>query len=217
MITDLMTILSEVGNTLYRFFVLPGEFVLSWLSEFAPTAAAQLNGISDNQAALTLVVLSLLLWSLLVFAVAKLWLLLQNLFRIISAASKTLFFRISLPFGILKQRMLHGLRRLIPERTAGAVAAPNVDFDDLDLAVLHSAAARGPGFTTSAPELAEQLAHRPTQIQRSLNKLSKEKLLDGVIGSTDGFDNYRLSQSGSHYVATLRHKRSDSKTTTPRS
>jgi DNA-binding MarR family transcriptional regulator len=204
MITDLMTILHEIGNTLYRFFVLPGEFILSWLSELAPAAAVQLNGSSDNQAALTLVVLSLLSWSLLAFTVAKLWLLLQNLLRIISAASKTLFFRISLPYGILKKRLLHRLRRLIPQRTAGAIAAPDVDFDDLDLAVLHSAAARGPGFTTSAPELAERLTYRPTQIQRSLNKLSEKKLLDGVIGSTDGFDNYRLSQSGSYLVATLR-------------
>ena len=204
MITDLMRILREVGNTLYMFFVLPGEFVLSWLSEFAPTAAAQLNSISNNQAALMLIVLSLLLWSLLAFAVAKLWLLLQNLRRITSATSKTLSFRISLAYGILKKKLLHGLRRLIPQRIAGAIAAPNVDFDDLDLAVLHSAAARGPGFTTSAPELAEQLTYRPTQIQRSLNKLSEKKLLDGVIGSTDGFDNYRLSQSGSHFVATLR-------------
>ena len=204
MITDLMTILREVGNTLYMFFVLPGKFVLSWLSEFAPTAAAQLNSINDNQAALTLIVLSLLLWSLLAFAVVKMWLLLQNLFRIISAASKTLFFRISLPYGILKKRLLHALRRLIPQPTAGAIAAPKVDFDDLDLAVLRSAAARGPGFTTSAPELAERLTYRPTQIQRSLDKLSKNKLLDGVIGSTDGFENYRLSQSGSYFVATLR-------------
>ena len=210
MITDLMTILSEIGNTLYMFFVLPGEFVLSLLTEFAPTAAAQLNSIINSQAALTLIILSLLLWSLLAFAVVKMWLLLQNLFRIISAASKTLFFRISLPYGILKKRLLHRLRRLIPERTAGAIAAPNVDFDDLDLAVLHSAAARGPGFTTSAPELAEQLTYRPTQIQRSLNKLSEKKLLDGVIGSTDGFDNYRLSQSGSHYVTILRRNSGNS-------
>ncbi|MDH3578771.1 MAG: hypothetical protein OEO71_13260, partial [Gammaproteobacteria bacterium] len=108
------------------------------------------------------------------------------------------------------KRLLHGLRRLVPQRTRGDIAAPKVDFDDLDLAVLHSAAARGPGFTTSAPELAERLTYRPTQIQRSLNKLSRNKLLDGVIGSTDGFDNYRLSESGSHYVMMLRRNSGDS-------
>lgn len=204
MITDLMTILREVGNTIYKVLVLPGQFVLSWFSEIAPTAAAQLNIISDKQPELTLIVLSFLLWSLLAFAVAKLWLLLQNLFRIIAATGRTLFFRVALAFGNFEKRVMRGLQRLIPQRSAAAVAVPAVDFDDLDLAVLHSAAARGPGFTTSAPELAEQLTYRPTQIQRSLNKLSKNKLLDGVIGSTDGFDNYRLSESGSHFVATLR-------------
>ncbi|MBT8110973.1 MAG: hypothetical protein KJO27_09635 [Gammaproteobacteria bacterium] len=203
MINDLMTILREVGNTIYMLFVLPGEFVLSWFSEFAPAAAAWLNSISDEQAALTIIVLSLLLWSLLAFAVAKLWLLLQNLFRIIAATGKTLLFRISLPCELLKNRLLHGLRRLIPQQTACTIAATNADFDDLDLAVLHSAAARGPGFTTSAPELAERLTYRPAQIQRSLSKLSRNKLLDGVIGSTDGFENYRLSESGSYYVAEL--------------
>ena len=212
-----MTTLREIGDTIYALFVLPAQFVLSWLSEFAPTAAAQLNSISDSQAAPTLIVLSLLVWSLLAFAVAKLWLLLQNLFRITSATSKTLSFRISLAYAMLRKRLLHRLRHFIPQRATGAIASPKVDFDDLDLAVLQSAAARGPGFTTSAPELAERLPCRPAQIQRSLNKLSRNKLLDGVIGSTDGFDNYRLSESGSHYVAMLRHESSVPKTTTPRS
>lgn len=209
--------LQEIGDTIYAVFVLPGQIVLSWLSEFAPTVAAQLNNISESQAAPTLMVISLLAWSLLAFAVAKLWRLLQNLFRITSAISKTLSFRISLAYAMLRKRLLHGLRRLIPQRATGATAPPEVDFDDLDLAVLQSAAARGPGFTTSAPELAERLTCRPSQIQRSLNKLSRNKLLDGVIGSTDGFDNYRLSESGSYYVATLLQKSSRSKTTAPHS
>lgn len=201
-----MTTLREIGDSIYALFVLPGQFVLSWLSEFAPTAAAQLTSISDSQAPPTLILLSLLIWSLLAFATAKLWLLLQNLFRIAAAARKALAFRISLAYAMLRKRALHRLRHFVPQRATGAVASPEVDIDDLDLAVLQSAAARGPGFTTSAPELAERLTCRPAQIQRSLNKLSRNKLLDGVIGSTDGFDNYRLSESGSHYVAMLRHK-----------
>jgi len=210
MITDLMTILRELGNTIYEVFVLPGEFVLSWFSEFAPTAAAALNIVGNDVPVVSLVFISLLLWALLAIAIAKICLFLQNLFRITSATCKALSFRISLAYGILKKRLLHGLRRLVPQRTRGDIAAPKVDFDDLDLAVLHSAAARGPGFTTSAPELAERLTYRPTQIQRSLNKLSRNKLLDGVIGSTDGFDNYRLSESGSHYVMMLRRNSGDS-------
>ncbi|MDH3362362.1 MAG: hypothetical protein OEM50_05440 [Gammaproteobacteria bacterium] len=217
MISDLMTILRQVGSTIYSVFVLPGEVLLSWISELAPAAAAQLNIIGDAQPALPIIVLSLLFWLLLAFAVAKIWRLLQSLFRTISAAGKALSFRFSLAYGIIRKKLLHGLQRLFPRRTTRGIASSRVEFDDLDLAVLRSAAACGPGFTTSAPELAEQLKYRPAQIQRSLSKLSRNKLLDGVIGSTDGFENYRLSQSGSHYVAMLHHERSNSKTTAPRS
>ncbi len=75
-----------------------------------------------------------------------------------------------------------------------------VEFDNLDLAVLRSAAARGPGVMLSAPQLAEQIRMRPAQVQRSLDKLSKNKMLDYVIGSTDGSDNYRLTDSGATFV-----------------
>ncbi|MBT8422025.1 MAG: hypothetical protein KJP03_02810 [Gammaproteobacteria bacterium] len=210
MIADLLTMLRVVGNAIYEVFVLPGEFFLSWISQLAPTAAAQLNIISENQPVLPLVFLSLLLWSALAFAVARICLLLQNLTRKLAAAGKNLSFRISLAYGTLRKRLLHGLRRLLPQTTNGGVAAHKVEFDDLDLAVLQSTAACGPGFTTSAPDLAEQLQYRPTQIQRSLNKLSKNMLLEGVIGSTDGFDNYRLSESGSHYVTMLRRNSGNS-------
>lgn len=80
-----------------------------------------------------------------------------------------------------------------------------VEFDDLDLAVLRSAAARGPGFTTSAPEIAEELTLRPAQIQRSLDKLRKNKMLEYVIGSTDGFENYRLSRLGNAFMGQQQH------------
>ena len=76
-----------------------------------------------------------------------------------------------------------------------------VEFDDLDLAVLRSASAQGPGFALSAPELAEKFRLRPAQVQRSLEKLSHNKMLDYVLGSTDGFDNYRLTDSGAAFFA----------------
>ena len=76
-----------------------------------------------------------------------------------------------------------------------------IEFDDLDLAVLRSATMQGAGFAMSAPELAEQFRMRPAQVQRSLNKLSKNKMLAYVIGSTDGFDNYRLTDSGAAFFS----------------
>jgi len=76
-----------------------------------------------------------------------------------------------------------------------------VEFDRLDLAIMKSAAAKGPGFALSAPELAEQFSLRPAVVQRSLDKLCSNAMINIVIGSTDGYDNYRLTDSGSAFVA----------------
>jgi len=59
---------------------------------------------------------------------------------------------------------------------------------------------RGPGFTTSAPELASNFGLRPAQFQKSLSNLQSSKMISTVIGSTDGFDNYRLTDYGAAYM-----------------
>ena len=89
-------------------------------------------------------------------------------------------------------------RRKTPE----SEATLGVEFDDLDIAVLRTAAAMGPGFAINAAELAERFRLRPAQVQRSLNKLSSNKMLDFVIGSGDDFDNYRLTPMGTAYMST---------------
>ena len=69
-------------------------------------------------------------------------------------------------------------------------------MDEIDMAVLRSMSSRGPGFAMSAPDLAEEFRLRPTQVQRRLDKLRKSNMLEDVIGTTDGYDNYRLTTSG---------------------
>ena len=73
-------------------------------------------------------------------------------------------------------------------------------FDDFDFTVLQAAADCGPGFTTSAPELASTYGLRPSQFQNSLCKLNSSKMITTVIGSTEGFDNYRLTDYGAAYM-----------------
>lgn len=70
----------------------------------------------------------------------------------------------------------------------------------MDFTVLQAAADLGPGFTTSAPELASQYGLRPSQLEESLLKLQDNKMITSVLGSTDGFDNYRLTDSGAAYI-----------------
>ncbi|MDH3553680.1 MAG: hypothetical protein OER22_13765 [Gammaproteobacteria bacterium] len=184
------TVLHDLGHKIYGAFVMPGDVVLSTIGI-----------IGDDRSVVMLVVLSLAVWFLVVVAASIIIKLIRNAARIVGALIRTVMFRMSLAVGNFKTKMILKLRGFLPRRaTRRADAIPTVEFDDLDFAVLRSAAARGPGFTTSAPELAEQLTLRPAQIQRSLDKLSQNRMLEYVIGSTDGFDNYRLSQLGTAFV-----------------
>ena len=206
MITDLTTILRQFGNAAYNIFVSPGNFLLSQFAAHAPRVAAKLGFVGDDQSDMLLVVLSLLIWFLLAVVVMKILRLWQNFVRISSAMIKTISFRISLATRNLKTRFMCSLRRLIPRHSNRVDAVAEVEFDDLDLAVLRSTAACGPEFTTSAAELADQFPLRPAQIQRSLDKLSSNKMLDRATGSTDGFETYRLSHSGAFFMAMWQRK-----------
>jgi len=170
---------------------MPGDVVLSTIGV-----------LGDDRSVLMLVVTSLIAWSLLTVAGLGILKLAQDAARTVGALVRTAIFRASDALRSLKTKLILKFRgRFQRKALRSADAAPMVEFDDIDLAVLRSAAARGPGFTTSAPEIADQLPMRPAQIQRSLEKLSKNKLLESVIGSTDGFDNYRLSQLGTAFMA----------------
>ncbi len=182
--------LQELGYSIYGAFVMPGNLVLSII------------GVVDDDATVAMLfITSLVVWSLIAVAGLMLLKLGQNAARFAVAMIRTGMFRMSHSIRSFKTKLVLKLREMFPRRAArNADVIPMVEFDDLDLAVLRTAAARGPGFTTSAPELAEQLPLRPAQIQRSLDKLRSNKLLENVIGSTDGFDNYRVSQMGTAFV-----------------
>ena len=214
MTTDLLTILQNFGYAIYDAFVLPGNFLLSKFVANAPIFAAKLGINGDETTTILPVVLSLLSWTLLAVVASIFVNLLRNVTRIAGAIIRTVSFRISLALGNVKTRLVCKLRQLFPKRQRnGLTGIPMVEFDDLDLAVLRQASALGPGFALSAPELAEQFTLRPAQVQRSLEKLSRNKILDYVIGSTDGYDNYRMTDYGAAFLAM--YQRQDTKSESP--
>jgi len=196
----LKTILQEFGNRIYDAFVLPGNYLLSKLAALVPGLASDIGLVGDDRSVVLLVALSLAAWVVLILIVRKVFGLYRSLARIVNSTLRTIWFRILLALANFKTRLVCGLKRLIPRRSRTVGEISQVQIDDRDLDVLRSAAARGPGFTTSAPELAEQLPLRAAQIQRSLDRLCGIKMLEYAIGSTDGFDNYRLSPMGTAFV-----------------
>lgn len=182
--------LQDLAISIYGAFVMPGDIVLMMI------------GVADSGRSVTMLfIISLTVWFLIAVAGLMTLKLGQNAARFVSAMFRTVIYRMSLAVGNFKTKFILKLREIFPKRAdRNANAIPMIEFDDIDLAVLRTAAARGPGFTTSAPEIAEQLTLRPAQIQQSLEKLSHNKMLECTIGSTDGFDNYRVSQMGSAFA-----------------
>ncbi len=202
MIDQLTASFSSVGDWLYAGFIAPGSYLLSKFAAVAPVTAFKLD-ISTGQTEGTLVIaLSLVAWILLCVALAIIWTLVRNWLRLASALLLTAWHRTKLTASGYKTKLVLKLRSLFPSRPAERqTKTPTVEFDDLDLAVLNSVSEQGPGFTLSAPELADRMSLLPSRIQHSLDKLNRNNMLQSVIGSTDGFDNYRLSETGAAFVS----------------
>ena len=183
-----------------NFFTLPGDYVLNLLAQEAPGLASLLGLARPEDAIVFTIVLSTFLWILVVIVFWGAVRLVQNLHRISSAIVRTVLYRLVQGTGNIKTRIICNLRQLFPQRIESSVPAPEAEFDDFDFTVLQATADRGPGFTTSAPELASQYGLRPSQFQGSLKKLQSSKMIATVIGSTDGFDNYRLTDYGAAYI-----------------
>jgi hypothetical protein len=197
---NFLTLLSDAGNAIFHAFAWPGEYTILQLSWLMPDFAAYMSTPTNHTTAV--VILSLVYWYLVVVLATITVKVCRNITRIVTATTRSILFRITLEIGNAKTKLVCKLRqRWSWGKSRQEYGTPMVEFDKLDLAVLKSAVASGPGFALSAPELAEQFSLRPAQVQRSLDKLCRNSMITTVIGATDGFDNYRLTDSGSAFVA----------------
>ena len=202
MLTNLVTTLRDSAYAVYAAFVWPGKFLLSLTVAYAPGLSGWLNIDNGESPVLMIFILSLVSWFLVIAFVTFGLRIGRNVARTLGAIFRSVFFRMSHYLRGRKTALVLWLRDKFPKRrNSNLDTIPMVEFDDLDMAVLRSASAIGPGFALSAPDLAGHFKLRPSQVQRSLKKLSKNKMLTQVIGSTDGFGNYRLTDSGTAYLA----------------
>ena len=188
------TSLKDIGNLLRDTFLLPGDFV-------TVVFASQLEIIGGIDKSLLSVSISALSW-LLLLTVA--WKLVKFGQRIVSDFGITIRAHVS----VLKSRLTRRHSLVLPRnRPDNSATGTEVEFDDLDLAVLDTAATLNPGFALSAPDLAAQLQSRPTKVQSSLEKLAVNTLLERCLGSTDDYQNYRVSRAGVAFLSLLKRRR----------
>jgi hypothetical protein len=202
MIQSWLTSLQNLVIAIRDFFIAPGDFLLAQYLQHAPLSAARAGIAHDADTLVLSSVVSLFFWLIVLFALWRVAKLCGDFIRTVDSVLLTIRHQISHLVGSWKTRFIIRFRERFPPREqSGIEAVPEIDFDDLDLAVLRSAAAGGPAFALSAPELAEKFRMRPAQVQKSLEKLRQNRMVDIVIGSTDGFDNYRLTPSGETFVS----------------
>ena len=202
MINNWLNNLEEFGVVIREIYLVPGEFVLMGFAEVAPVTAGSLGIAGDGNAIAATVVTSGFFWLLIAIIAWRFYRYSRSLVRNLVALLRTALYRASEAARSLKTLLVCRLREFGPRHADdGLDAAPEIAFDDLDLTVLRSAAARGPGLATSAPEIAETFKLRPSEVQRSIDKLRQNRLLDTVIGSTDGYGNFRLSNYGATFIA----------------
>ena len=196
MITNWLPNLHDLSKVIYDLFLLPGTFVLSQLGAHAPELALKLGIGVEGDGVMLPAIVSLLVW----------WILGILVWKTVEAIISRIFYgtRRLKTFLVCKFQKLNR-RRLLSR----PISIPEVEFDDLDIAVLNSGMTLSPGLVLTAAELSGQLIKRPAQVQRSLDKLRKYGLVDDTIGTTDGFDNYRLTRSGAYLLAVWQRKGND--------
>lgn len=181
------TFVKGIGDSIREVFLLPGDFVVF-------TLVSQLEILDRNGQFYLSVSISTLLWLLLLIGASKLLRLGHMTARRIAVGMRARLF-------LLKTKLARGRRSLNPHKEIGHSAPrTEVEFNDLDLAVLGSAATLSQGFVLSAPDIAAKLKSRPTKVQGSLEKLASNMMLERTLGATDDYEHYRLTRAGAAFL-----------------
>jgi len=196
-----LEILKGVFDTVYLVFMTPGEWLASKTIEHAPSLAASLGISAGESSVLAPLVLSILSWMIIALLARRLLYTLQGLLKAIGIMIMRVKFRTLIALHSFTTKL--GLESLMWwKESEPEVESSKLSLNRLDLMVLKLAKAAGPGFALSAPELSDRMNLRPAQIQECLDKLSQNDLLDFTRGKTDGYENYRLNETGA-YILTM--------------
>ena len=196
----------ELGHTIIEFFLLPGNAALAAMIDAFPALGAVpwLEGGEQSLVAASLV--SALAWLLLFYLLGRVLAGVTIAGRWLRGGLDAVAFRL----GLLRHRFFRSLAAIVSmlsrrRRTTG-IESGIVNLGRRDIEVLRTVLSQPPGIAVSAPDLAEPLGLRPAEIHGSLVRLSGYCLLETVIGSTDGFDNFRATPTGAAFAGSLERR-----------
>ena len=196
-----LEILKGVIDTVYLVFMTPGEWLASKTIEHVPSLATSLGISAGESTVLAPLILSILSWMIIALLARRLLYSFRSLLKAIGVMFMRVKFRTQIALYSFTTRL--GLESLMWWKDSGPEKEPEkLSLNRLDLMVLKLAKAAGPVVALSASELAGRMNVRPAQIQECLDKLSQNSLLDFTRGTTDGYENYRLNETGA-YILTM--------------
>lgn len=187
MITNWLANLPNLDKVIYDLFLLPGTFVLSQIGAHAPELALKLGISAEGNGVMLTAFASLLVWSLSITLVSK----------AVKAVSARIFYGIRNLRTLLICKVQELKRRRL---LRDPIPIPDVELNDLDIAVLNFGMTLSPGLALTEAEQSGELTQSPEHVQHSLDKLRKHGLVDGTTGTTEGFDNYCLTRSGAYLL-----------------
>ena len=199
--TDWFTSAKESLASLSEALLYPGAKASSFLIKAAPDLAVAVGLTGIVPTTVFALLLAALFWFVVGMFVLKFVRLCSDILRMIESALKVVVFRCRMFAHHFRNGLMVRLGLVVPDgQIIVQEDGQGVDLDEIDIEILKTTGSFGPGFAVSAPELAQQFNMRPSQLQRRLDRLRRFKFLDYVLGTTDGYDNYRLAGAGAAFV-----------------
>jgi hypothetical protein len=197
---DLIDAAREFGRAVYDGINAPGDLVVKQLASVLPGLGPGARCISAGALDPLALLISLVAWLLLALLLLRVYRVLKRIARRCNEALAAIRLRLRLA----KARFTRSLMQLFGAGGDGSgIATGTVDFDGTDIAVLRVAKSQPAGYTISVPDLVAHFRLRPSVVQKSLERLSENRLLEPVIGHTDGYENYRLTSTGAAFVRSM--------------
>ena len=196
---DLIDAAREFGRAVYDGINAPGDFVITQMTSVLPGLGPGARGISAGALDPLALLISLVAWLLLALLLLRVYRVLKRVARRCSDA----FAATALRLRLAKARFSLAVRNLLGGAGDDGLATGTVDFDGTDIAVLRIAKSQPAGYAISVPDLVAHFRLRPSVVQKSLDRLSENRLLEPVIGHTDGYENYRLTSTGAAFARSM--------------
>lgn len=195
----ILSVLRDFGDALLSGFLWPGYFLHDRFVTIAPQTAAGMG--LDAEPAISPIMSSLVFWLVAVLLIYYFFRLGQRAYRFAGSIARTIAYRVIDTIGNVKTMIVCRFRNLLPHhKTIDIHSDDSVDFDDLDLAVLRAAAAIGAKSPLSTKDLARKFTLKPAQVARSIDKLSRNKMIDAVDGVRGRRANYRVTPAGNSFL-----------------